>query len=116
MRKKIYIAGPYTKGDVAENVAKAISAWYQLWQEGFSPFCPHLSHFLHIQKQLPYENWLSYNLEWLPSCDGILRLPGESAGADRETSEANKLGMPVFSTIEDVIQWYSGTVEALDGK
>ena len=27
-------------------------------------------------------------------CDGILRLPGESPGADREQSHAERLGLP----------------------
>lgn len=41
MREKIYVAGPYTKGDVAENVHKAFKAANDLADLGFAPFVPH---------------------------------------------------------------------------
>ena len=39
--------------------------------------------------------WMPDFLLWLASCDELVRLPGESAGADREVSEARRLGIPV---------------------
>ena len=41
MVAKVYIAGPYTKGDVALNVRKAYEAANQLADLGFAPFVPH---------------------------------------------------------------------------
>ncbi len=46
--KYIYIAGPYTLGDVAVNVRNAMMAGLDLMNMGFIPFVPHLSHWLHL--------------------------------------------------------------------
>jgi len=35
----------------------------------------------------------------------MLRLPGESSGADRETAKAKALGIPVFETFKDLFAW-----------
>ncbi len=103
--KTVYIAGPYTLNDVAENVANAMLAWHELADAGFAPFCPHLSHFLHMQKQRPYNEWMSQDLVWLKKCDAVLRLPGESIWADSETKEAQRLEIPLFTEIRSVVEW-----------
>ncbi len=35
-------------------------------------------------------------------CDGVLRLPGESAGSDEMVALAEARGVPVWSSVEDV--------------
>jgi hypothetical protein len=40
--------------------------------------------------------WYKYDLIMLDKCDAILRLPGESKGADREMLHANNWGIPEF--------------------
>src|SRR5947209_20037439 len=35
-------------------------------------------------------------------CDAVLRIPGESRGADQEVRMAKERGMPVFFRVEDV--------------
>ena len=97
---KVYIAGPYSKGNMATNVAKAMAAWHKLADLGFAPFCPHLTHFLDMQKERPYEEWLEQDLVWLKECNAVFRLPGESNGADLEVDEADRLGIPIFYHIE----------------
>ncbi len=97
---KVYVAGPYTKGDVVENVAAAIAAGNKLFDLGFYPYIPHLTHFWHFLHHRPYEDWLRLDLEWVLSCNAVLRLPGESSGADRETKHAEAHSIPVFATIE----------------
>lgn len=106
-KKRIYIAGPYTGGDVAENVAAAMEAWHKLADAGLYPFCPHLSHFLHIHRQRPYAEWLDHDLAWLDACHAVLRLPGRSpgAGADGEVARANEMGIPVFVDLEGLVRW-----------
>jgi hypothetical protein len=99
VREKIYVAGPYTKGDVAENVHKAFKAANDLADLGFAPFVPHSTHFWHLMFQRPYEFWLELDNQFLPFCDAVLRLPGESNGADKEVALAQKLGLPVFHDI-----------------
>jgi len=106
MRAKIYVAGPYTKGDVAQNVASALTAAEELVARGFAPFVPHLTHFWHIFHYHPYEFWLSLDKEFLLCCDGLLRLPGVSNGADEETATAIDAQMPVFYSVEDVDRYY----------
>ncbi len=38
----------------------------------------------------------------LDRCDAVLRLPGESAGADNDVKIAQARGLPVYHRIEDV--------------
>lgn len=100
---KIYVAGPYTRGDVAINVRNAIQAGDLIAARGHTPFIPHLSHFWHLLK--PHEDinfWYSQDIEWLKVCDALLRLPGESAGADRELEIARELGLEIFYTIPSI--------------
>ncbi|MGD8786214.1 MAG: DUF4406 domain-containing protein [Phycisphaerales bacterium] len=101
----VYIAGPYTKGDVAVNVRKAIEAADKLADLGFIPYLPHLTHFWHLVFPRPYKYWLEYDKIFLKFCDCLLRLSGESSGADGEVAEARNLGKPVFYSIDDLIEY-----------
>lgn len=92
----IYIAGPYTKPDPAVNVNRAMKFWHRLADVGLYPYCPHLTHFLHLSDPQPYEEWLRHDFYWLTKCDIFIRMFGESAGADREQSLAERLGKPVL--------------------
>jgi hypothetical protein len=38
----------------------------------------------------------------LQHCDAVLRLPGESSGADQDVAIANELGLPVYHHLADV--------------
>ncbi len=98
--KKIFVSGPYTKGDVAKNVKIAMDITNYLMDKGFAPYCPHLTHFLHMNNWQPYEKWLQLDCEYLVVCDAVFRLPGESAGADKEVLLANERSIPVFYSLE----------------
>ncbi len=91
----IYIAGPYTKGDVAENVARAIAIGHEIMDLGHTPYVPHLSHFMHLQRQRRYEDWMRVDFELIKRCDVLVRIEGESAGSDAEIDLANQLEIPV---------------------
>ncbi len=103
----IYIAAPYTLGDVAQNVKNALDAADALVELGHTPFVPHLCHFWHIHSQKPQSFWLGYGLVFLSFCDALLRLPGKSDGADNEVAEADRLFIPVFYSLEEVSNWKS---------
>jgi Domain of unknown function (DUF4406) len=103
MKAKIYVAGPYTKGDVAVNVRNAFEAANQLADLGYAPFVPHGTHFWHMMFPRPYEFWLELDNQFVPDCDAILRIPGESSGADKEVALAGKLGLPVFHSIGELV-------------
>jgi hypothetical protein len=100
---RVYIAGPYTKGDVAVNVAIAVDAGTKVADAGHHPFIPHLSHFWHYRNVRPYEFWLDQDMAWLRVSEALIRLPGESSGADKEVAEAERLGIPVFYSAEDFL-------------
>ena len=94
--KYIYVAGPYTSGDPVINTRKAIEAGDLLRGMGFVPFIPHLSMFWQFLKPHDTAVWYEYDNAWIERCDGLIRLPGESKGADAEVKMALELGMPVF--------------------
>lgn len=103
---KVYIASPYTVGDVAVNVRKQIDAAEELMNLGFAPFAPLYSHFQHMVHPRPYEDWINLDLEWVTVCDCVLRLPGHSLGADGEVDLALDLGKPVFYTRKALQDYY----------
>lgn len=109
MVARVYVAGPYTKGDVAVNVRNAYAAANQLADLGFAPFVPHATHFWHMMFPRSYEFWIELDSQFLPLCQAVFRLPGESSGADREVELARQTGIPVFSTIKELRAHFAST-------
>lgn len=96
-KKKIYIAGPISTGDQLANVNYALLVWSELHKAGFVPFCPHWSALQHIHNpELDHAAWLEYDFNWVEACDAVLRMPGQSKGADMEVAHAESLKIPVF--------------------
>ena len=104
MPKRIYVAGPYSKPDPVINTRNAVLVAKRLVAAGLLPFVPHLSHVWHLVSPQPYRYWLEYDLHWLRVCDGVLRLPGDSPGADEECAEARRLGLPVYDDLETLLK------------
>ena len=102
---RVYIAGPYSKGDVMMNIREAIFAADWVWAAGHFPFLPHLTGFWQAISPHPYEKWLALDFEWIAACHALIRLPGDSSGADREVAEANRLAIPVFFGVPEFITW-----------
>lgn len=100
--KTVYIASPYTKGDIAVNVKEQIDCADELINLGFAPFVPLYSHFQHMHHPRPYEDWTRLDNEWVLRCDCLLRLEGESSGADSEVELAVKNNIPVFYSIGEL--------------
>ena len=101
---KVYIASPYKKGDKEENVMRQISAFNLLVTHGFTPFAPNLGHYVDLHYPRPCTWWLEYDLKWLECCDALLRLDGESNGADREVARAKELGIPVYYSVSEILK------------
>lgn len=97
---RIYVAGPYTVGDVAVNVRQAILAGNALFGAGYAPYIPHLTHFWHVVAPHPYEDWMALDLVFLETCAALVRLPGPSRGADVEVAHAHRLGIPVYPSVQ----------------
>jgi len=90
-----------------ENLDLAISAARALIDAGFAPFTPHLSYHIDPVEEIPHDTWMTIELPWVAVADAVLRLPGESLGAEIETAEAMRLGIPVFSTIADLVERFT---------
>lgn len=119
----VYIAGPLkgngTHMDLASNVTQGCWVAMELLQCGIPFICPMLSAYLgqHTQgwdsmclpeyepEGVPAEVWYSLSLAQLCRCEAVLRLRGNSRGADLEVAEANRLGIPVFHSLADVVAW-----------
>jgi hypothetical protein len=99
---KVFIAGPYTLGDVAVNVREACLAAEKVWEAGHLPFVPLLYHLWHLVSPHEYRYWTDLDNAWLAECDVLLRLPGESVGADNEVALADLLGTPVVHSVEEL--------------
>ncbi len=108
---RIYIAGPYGRRDerhtiesLTQNVGIAVGVARELVGMGHTPFVPHLYHWVHMasSEELPEDRWLGICLEWIPCCEGLFRIEGESIGADAEVALADDLGIPVYFYIEEV--------------
>lgn len=109
-RTIVYVAGPYTKGDVAANVAAAISAAEVLLNNGYAPYVPHLTHFWHMMHPHTYECWMDLDGVFLRKSHAILRLPGESPGADAEvSSEMHRV--PIFFNLDILLKTLPVEVE-----
>ena len=108
----IYIAGPYTADDaegVELNVARAIQAGDRLEDSGLAyAVIPHLSHYRHINRPRGYEHWMEADAALLGRCDALLRLHGESRGADREVGHAKAWNIPVFRDESELLAWAEG--------
>lgn len=91
MNKIVYVAGPYSKGDVAVNVKRAIDRGTIINDEGDYAVIPHLTHFMHMLHPRPYDYWIKLDNMIIPLCDKLIRLPGESSGADDEVKLAQSL-------------------------
>lgn len=103
----VYVASPYTKGDNFVNVQRQIEVGNKLIDFGIIPYLPLVgSAYLHAQKERHFSEWLGMDFNIIMKCDAILRLSGESSGADMEERFANTIKKPVFYTVEAVVKYF----------
>lgn len=112
----VYIASPYTRGDVAVNVWFQCKTFDQLLSDGrVIPVAPLWSHFQHTVFPRPYEDWIKYDQSLLHLYDCCLRLEArhesmayhqhESKGADAEVEAFRTMNKPIFSSIGELVAW-----------
>lgn len=115
-KKTVYIASPYSKGDVAMNTHFQCSIFNMLLADGkVLPVAPLWSHFQHLLFPRPYNDWIRYDQEMLSLYDCCLRLHAvneaagyrqdHSSGADAEVETFIRMGKPVFYSIHDLYSW-----------
>ena len=113
LRIRVYIAGPISLGDQTENVRHAGNVGVRLLRRGFAVMIPQLTHLVDptsVHGTVGYAHWLESDFSFISVCDAVLRLPGESAGADAETAFAASLSIPVFTSVDDLQAHYRGRV------
>ncbi len=129
----IYVSGPITRGNQWANGAQADDAMLALMRAGIAVHNPMLTMWAGACRaaidQFPdidgvdeavlrpkatahnefgglnHAAWLAADKEIVSRCDAVLRLPGESTGADIETAHADAMGIPVFHDIDELIRW-----------
>jgi len=100
-RTLTYVAGPYTIGDSALNVHNMVKAADRIAAKGYGVFIPLLNHFWHIiSPRINDDFWKEQDNSVLSRCDCLVRLPGESLGADEEMDYAKRCNIPVFNELE----------------
>ena len=110
---RIYVAGAYSSSNVIgvlTNMREGMRLATQLFVAGYSPFCPwldfHYQLMLRDGEQLSVEDYYRYSLAWLEVSDAVLvgQWPGcsESVGTMAEIDRAQELGIPVFTSIDDL--------------
>jgi hypothetical protein len=103
----IAVAGPYTANTPDErnqNLAKLNSAALAVLQKGHIPLVG-LHSALPILDSIPeqdrYEVVMQISMAVMKACEAILYL-GPSKGADREKNYFEELGLPVFTSVNDL--------------
>lgn len=102
-RARLYLSGPITGGDRNLNQYQANVAHRLLLRAGYAVLNPMPTGVSPFAWQPPenggitHAEWLESDCAWVEVADMILRLPGESAGADLEEKHARKFDIPVFS-------------------
>lgn len=115
-KRTVYIASPYSQGDVAMNTHFQCEIFDKLLTDGkVLPVAPLWSHFQHLLFPRPYQDWIRYDQAMLPLYDCCLRLDAvnqttgyrqhHSSGADGEVEAFLRMGKLVFYSIHDLYSW-----------
>lgn len=135
LRPRIYVASAISLGRLTDNLHAAHKAGIALLKAGFAPMVPHGSTFWgnrltgindrtgiqvafvpeKFAHDIPHAVWLEICLPWVKAADGVLRLPGESKGADQEVAFANEHCVPVFGSVEEVKAFFFEARPITDG-
>jgi len=109
----ILIAGPYrsgTNGDpalIAQNLARLEEASGPIFRLGHVPMIGEWVA-LPILRTLDAAEAADGDVMYetahrlLQHCDAVLRLPGESSGADKDVEIAQERGLPVYRSLEEI--------------
>ncbi|RZS86992.1 hypothetical protein EV189_2411 [Motilibacter rhizosphaerae] len=112
----VLIAGPYRSGTgddpalLAQNLARLEEASWPVFERGHVPVIgewvalPVLRSAGATGVTDPLAEQVLYPTaeRLLQHCDAVLRLPGESRGADQDVAIARERGLPVYERVEDL--------------
>lgn len=98
-RTVVYIACPMTKGGFTNNVRNCLRIAQELKVKGYSPIAPVLTWFWDMLYPEKLQDWLQYDFGLIAVSDCVLRLQGESDGADAELDYAVRNDVPIYLTM-----------------
>lgn len=110
--KRVYVAGAYSADnviDVLRNIGRGEIMAAEIFHLGYAPFCPwHDKDFIIKRPDDSYtvDQFYRYSIAWLEVSDCVLLVPGweNSKGTKAELHRAIDLGIPVFDTIDELIE------------
>ena len=114
MIRRVYVAGCYSADNVIgvlDNMREGIRASVEVLLAGFSPFSPWLDYQFQLMlrngEMLTVEDYYRYSMAWLEVSDAVLVLPSwqSSVGVQAELARAGELGIPVFYTLEELVEY-----------
>lgn len=106
---RVFIAGPYRAPTAWQrecNIHKAKALALKAWKAGFSVFCPH-SNTAQFDDECPDQVWLDGIVEWLKVSEAVLVMEGyeQSPGSVNELVIAMRMKIPVFDSVEGLMEW-----------
>jgi hypothetical protein len=114
--KMILIAGPYrsgTNGDatlIARNLERLEAAALAVYERGHLPMIGEWAALplaaqagsTEVGDEISKVFLYPVAARMLRHCDGVLRIPGDSVGADGDVRLARELGLPVYFDVDDI--------------
>jgi hypothetical protein len=110
--KRVYVAGSYNGPDVItvlNNMRIGMRAGVEVLRAGFSPWVPwfdyHFQLMLRPGETLTIQDYYNYSIAWLRVSDAVYvcNYREDSKGTKAEIEEAQRLGIPVYYTLQDLI-------------
>lgn len=116
-RMRVYISGPISSGGydaLYGNLKNGIVLWRELVRLGFAPYCPHMNDLGYIVTEpVTWEDALEVDEEWVDASEVMLRMPGESRGAEREEQFCYDKGIPVVFSVEELLKFRASCNESI---
>jgi len=103
---KVYLAAPYSHGDREANLRRSIDIAEELMVAGFVVFNPLLDRYHQAVHRHEHSFWMEQGKAWIDCCDMVMRIPGQSLGADEEEDYAEKLNIPVLHNVNMIKSYF----------
>jgi nucleoside 2-deoxyribosyltransferase len=108
---RVYVAGAYSAPNVLAvmgNMRRGIQLSSACAKAGFAVYSPWCDCLLHFHEEFRLEDCYSYSMPWLEASDAVLVVPEnceESNGTQAEIRRAIELAIPVFWSLDELIEW-----------